>query len=197
MGSTYEGGLSNFYVNTAESYSLLTAMLSGFVISCVVCVLVSLCTHKIKSEEDSELEWARTINIDNPLNPFRLIYEEELKAVDAGPVITAKTMDNVFRKVKKYALIGGISSIVLFLVVIPAIALSFEVLDFDQFSAWLKTFQIYCFICTVIVVVLPPIEEGMQILKRFARDKQKRATDASYSDKQNNDLFHSVSSERL
>ncbi|XP_053398879.1 uncharacterized protein LOC128556922 [Mercenaria mercenaria] len=171
MGSTYEDGLSNFYVNTAESYSLLTAMVSGFVVSCVVSVGVSLCTHKINSEADVEREWAKTINIDNPLNPFRQVYEEELKEVDAGTLITAKTMDTVFRKARIYAAVGGVISLIIFLVIIPAIALSFEVLNFDQFSTWMKTFQIYCFICTFIVVVLPPVEECLQIWRRFKRNE--------------------------
>lgn len=166
MGSTYDGGLSDFYVNTAKDYSLLTAMVSGFVVSGIVCVVVSLCTHRIRSDDDAEKEWAKTINIDNPLNPFRLVYEEELHAVDAGTRITSSTMDKVFRRARIYAAVGGTISLLIFLVVIPAIALSFEVLNFDQFSAWLKTFQIYCFICTIIVVVLPPLEEGLQIWRR-------------------------------
>ncbi|XP_060573870.1 uncharacterized protein LOC132731673 [Ruditapes philippinarum] len=170
MGSTYEGGLSNFYVNTAESYSLLTAMVSGFVVSCFVCVGVSLCTHNIRCDADADREWAKTINIDNPLNPFRQLYEKELKAVNAGTYITARTMDIVFKKAKLYAAVGGVISLVIFVIIIPAIALSFEVLNFDQFSSWLKTFQIYCFICTVIVVVLPPVEECLQIWRKCKRN---------------------------
>ena len=170
MGSTYEGGLNNFYVNTAESYSLLTAMVSGFVVSFFVCVGVSLCTHKIHSDADAEREWAKTVNLDNPLNPFSQVYEKELKAANVGTNITAKTMDTVFRKARIYAAVGGVISLVIFLVVIPAIALSFETLSFDQFSSWMKTFQIYCFICTVIVVVLPPVEECLQIWRKFKRN---------------------------
>ncbi|KAL4230109.1 hypothetical protein ACF0H5_010494 [Mactra antiquata] len=173
VGSTYKSGLSNFYVNTAKDYSLLTAMVSGFVVSGVVCVFVSLCTNKIKTDDDAEKEWAKTLSIDNPLNPYRLVYEEELKAVDAGKIITSKIMDKIFRKARIYAAVGGTISLLIFLVVIPSIALSFEVLNFDQFSIWLKTFQIYCFICTFIVVVLPPFEEGIQIWRYYKKNKTK------------------------
>ena len=44
MGSTYEGGLGNFYFNTAQEYSLLCAMVAGFVISAAVTVIGSLLT---------------------------------------------------------------------------------------------------------------------------------------------------------
>ncbi|WAQ99316.1 DUR3-like protein, partial [Mya arenaria] len=172
MGSTYESGLSNFYVNTAQDYSLLTAMLSGFVVSGVVSVIVSLCTHNIRSEADANLEWAKTINIDNPINPFRLIYEEEFAKAEVGDIITATAMDKVFRKAKLYAGVLGIISLVIFVVILPAIALSSGVLSFDEFKAWIKGYQIYCFICTFVVVVLPPFEEGYQIWLRYQKNKR-------------------------
>ncbi|WAQ99313.1 DUR3-like protein [Mya arenaria] len=153
IGSTYEGGLSNFYVNTTQDYSLLTSMLAGFVVSGVVSVIVSLCTHTIRSEADAILEWAKTINIDNPISPFRLIYEEEFAKAEVGYIITAKTMDKVFRKAKLYAGVLGILSLVIFVVVIPAIALSSGVLSFDEFTAWIKGCQIYCFICTFVKAI--------------------------------------------
>ncbi|XP_052796658.1 uncharacterized protein LOC128229052 [Mya arenaria] len=176
MGSRYEGGLSNFYVNTAQDYSLLTAMLAGFVVSGVVSVIVSLCTHTIRSEADAILEWAKTINIDNPINPFRLIYEEEFAKAEVGDIITAKTMDKVFRKAKLYAGVLGSISLVIFVVVIPAIALNSGVLSFDEFTAWIKGYQTYCFICTFVVVVLPPFEEGYQIWLRYQKNKRNKTS---------------------
>ncbi|XP_060577881.1 uncharacterized protein LOC132734992 [Ruditapes philippinarum] len=194
MGSTYEGGLSILYVNSAESYTILVAILSGFVVSCFVCVGVSLYTHEIRCDADADREWAKTINIDNPLNPFRQVYEKELKAVNAGTYITASTMDIVFKKAKLYAAVGGVISLVIFVIIIPAITLSFEVLNFDQFSSWLKTFQIYCFICTVIVVVLPPVEECLQIWRKYKRNVE--SVDKKMENCVQNDMTQTVS-ERL
>ena len=171
VGSTYEGGLGDFYVNTAQDYSLLCAMVSGFVISSVVSVVVSLCTHSILRDEDNAREWAKTINIDSPLNPFRLIYKEELESINAGPVITAQTMDRIFRKAKLVAIIGAGVSLVLFLIIIPAVALSFGVLTYDQYSTWITVFQVWVFIGTVIVIVVPPVEEGLQIWKKYKENK--------------------------
>ena len=113
VGSTYEGGLSDFYTNTAKDYSLLGAMISGFVVSGFVCVIVSLRTHTIKNKADAEREWSKTMNIDNPINPFRLIYAEELKT---RTIITTKTMNHIFRKAKLIALVGGGVSLIVFLV---------------------------------------------------------------------------------
>ena len=84
VGSLHEGGLSDFYTNTTQPYSLLAGITVGFVVGGIVSIGVSLKTHKITSEDDTEREWAKTMNIDNPINPFRAIYEEELAGVDAG-----------------------------------------------------------------------------------------------------------------
>ena len=173
VGSTYEGGLSNFFINTAQDYSLLAGLGAGFVVSFVLCVVISFCTHKIKTEEDETNEWLKTMSIDNPLNPYRTIYQEELKAVDAGPVITAETMARIFQGAQKVSYIGGTLSIILFLVVIPAVALSYEVLTLEQFNSWLSVCQIWCLICTVFVVLFPPIEEGIQIWRKYKENREK------------------------
>ena len=172
VGSMYEGGLRNFYTNTAKDYSLLCAMVLGFVISSIITIVVSLCTHTITTAEDTNKEWANTINIDNPLNPFKLVYKEELESIDAGPVITAETMDRVFRKAKLVAIIGACASLVLFLIVIPAVALSFEVLTYQEFSTWITFFQVWVLLGTVTVIVVPPFEEGRQIWRKYKENKR-------------------------
>ena len=174
VGSTYEGGLSDFFINTAKDYSLLAGLGAGFVVSSFLCVSISLCTNKIKTEEDEAEEWSKTMSIDNPLNPYRAIYREELEAVDAGPVITAETMAKIFRGAQKVSYIGGSLSIILFIVVIPAVALSYEVLTQEQFDAWLSVCQIWCLICTVFVVLFPPIEEGFQIWRQYRNNRDKK-----------------------
>lgn len=170
--SLYKGGLSDFFVNTSQDYALLASTSSGFIVSGVVCIGVSLCTNEIRSDDDVEKEWAKTINIDNPINPFRLLYTEELSKLGAGPVITAKTMSKIFRKTWIYAIVGGLSGISLFLIVIPTITLSIEVLSLNQFSVWLRGFQIACFVFTVIAVVVPPVEEGYVIWKQYNKNKE-------------------------
>ena len=170
-GSTYAGGLNEFFINTSQSYSLLVAMLCGIIVSGSVSCSVSLCTHNIKTTQDVENEWAKTISIDNPINPFRLIYEVELSVEKVDTIITVKTMETIFQRAKIYAVVGCLGNIVVFLVILPAVALSYGVLNFDTFSTWFRVFQIYCFACTVIVIVFPPVEEGIQIIRRLRKNK--------------------------
>jgi len=170
-GSTYEGGLNDFFVNTSKDYSLLAAMLSGFFVSGIVSFVVSLCTHNIRTNEDVTNEWAKTISIDNPINPYRLVYEEELATAKIDNIITVTTMETLFKKAKLYAYVGSAGSTFLCLIVLPAIALSYGVLDFNTFSTWFTVFQYYCFVCTVIVIVVPPIEECVAIIKKIQKNK--------------------------
>jgi len=183
-GSTYEGGLNDFFVNTSKDYSLLAATLGGLFVSGSVSFVVSLCTHNIKTDSDVGNEWAKTIGIDNPINPYRLVYEEELSTGNIDTIITVTTMETIFKKAKLYALVGCACSSVLFLIIFPAIALSYGVLDFNTFSTWFTVFQYYCFVCTVIVIVVPPIEECVEIIKRVRKNKVKsnvRKHDIGYS----------------
>ena len=171
MGSTYEGGLGDFFINTAQDYTILCAMGAGFVVSTGMVISVSLFTTNIKTNDEKTAEWDKTINIDNPLNPFRLVYKEELDAIAAGPVITAKVMEKLFRKSKIVGIIGVVVTLIIFLVILPAIALSFETLSFEQFSGWVIFFQVCVFVGFALVVVVPPIEEGLQIWRKYQDNK--------------------------
>ena len=182
VGSTYECGLSDFFINTAKDYSLLAGLGTGFIVSSMLCVVISLCTHKIKTEEDETNEWLKTMSIDNPINPYRTIYQEELKEVAAGPVITAETMARIFQGAQKVTYIGGTISVILFLVVIPAVALSYEVLTLEQFNVLVSICQIWCMICTVFVVLFPPIEEGIQIWRKYKENNEQSNGNNDHTD---------------
>ena len=174
-GSQYEGGLSpssNFFSNTAKDFSLLSALGGGVVFSTTVCIVTSLCTTKVKSREDEAHEWAKTMSIDNPLNPYRAVYAEELDAINAGPVVTSETMARIFRRTKRWSYVAGGLSLALFLIVIPAVALSYEVLNFEQFDTWLSVCQIWCFVATALVVLIPPIQEVVQICRQYQKNKK-------------------------
>ena len=179
-GSMYEGGLNNFFVNTIQDYSLLASMLSGLLVSGTVTVVVSLCTHKIKDDADARLEWSKTMNIDNPLNPFRLTYSKELREYGADAVITTETMEKIFKRPKLFAIIGSVISVLVFIVIIPSIILSIGVFSLGQYKAWVLTFQCLCFFATFISIVMPPIEEGFQIWKQCKRNKEAESSGTLY-----------------
>lgn len=181
-GSRYDGGLSNFYINTVQDYSLLAGLGAGFIMSSLISIGISLCTNKIRTSEDVAREWSKTTSIDNPLNPYRGIYREELDAAGVGPVVTAEAMANIFKGAKKVALIGGSLSIILFIVVIPAVALSYETVNQEEFSAWVSVCQIWCLICTVFVVLFPPVEEGIQIWRQYKKNRENHGSNEVSSD---------------
>lgn len=194
-GSTYEGGLSDFFTNTAQDYSILAGLVAGVVVGGGLSVIISLCTHKIKNREDVAKEWAKTMSLDNPLNPFRVLYQKELEAIEAGPIITEDTMEKIFRGAQRVAIIGGSLSLVLFLVVIPAFALSYDVLNQNQFEVWLSVCHIWCLICTVFTVLIPPIEEVVQIRRQYRSNKDKANIKDTYVKAEANDK--SVSDTKL
>ncbi|KAK3610645.1 hypothetical protein CHS0354_028025 [Potamilus streckersoni] len=172
-GSTYDGGLGDFFTNTAREYSILVGLCAGITVSGVVCLIVSLCTHKIKCKKDADKEWEKTMSIDNSLNPYRALYQQEIEEIDPDTVhITTKTMTRIFRRAKMYAIVAIIIFIIIFLVIFPAVALSFEILSYEQFKAWLSVFQIWNMVATVLVVILPPIEEGIQIVRQVKQKKK-------------------------
>ncbi|XP_052720836.1 uncharacterized protein LOC128192294 isoform X2 [Crassostrea angulata] len=163
----YEGGLSNFFINTIQDYSLLAGCVAGISLSSVCTIVTSLLTNKIKTEEDVAHEWDKTISINNPLNPWQRLYEEELAQFPPGTKPTAAIMGQIFRSARNVAVYGGLSFVFLFLVVVPAVVLSFGVLTREQFSSYLTFSYVICFLAAVFVVIAPPTEEMYQIVKTW------------------------------
>ncbi|XP_045205297.2 uncharacterized protein LOC123557720 isoform X1 [Mercenaria mercenaria] len=195
-GSTYDGGLSDFYTNTAQDYSLLMGLISGVVVSAVITVVVSLCDRKSKKKvafnkqfpignpehgtdkimEEKlgflEIEWLKTMSIDNPLNPYRTIYRKELKEINADRILTIHHMEAIFRKTRLLSITGVVVSFVVFLVVVPGVALGQEVLTEIQLGTWISVCQHWCLIATVFVVIIPPLQEGIQIWRQYKKNKK-------------------------
>ncbi|WAQ98212.1 DUR3-like protein [Mya arenaria] len=124
-----------------------------------------------------EIEWEKTMSIDNPLNPYKLLYRKELTSIDAWKKpLTTKHMEIIFRRAKLYSGIMAAISFTVFLVVIPALALSQEVLTATQLGAWISVCQHWCLIATVFVVLVPPIQEGIQIWRQKQENKDNSVT---------------------
>ncbi|CAC5420315.1 DUR3 [Mytilus coruscus] len=169
----YEGGLGNFLTNTFSDYSLLGGLTSAVIISVSSTIIISLCTHNIKTKHDAERVWDKTLSIDNPLNPWRCIYGEELANINVSEDIKVNTthMTKIFRSARILAVVGGLISFVIFGVVIPANVLSLEILTLDQFSSWTFACQIWVMIAAAFAIVVPPVEEIVQIVRFYIRNK--------------------------
>lgn len=170
--TVYPEGLGNFIVNTSQDLTLLGGSVTSILVSIAVCVIVSKKTTKVVDETDEEHEWEKTFSIDNPLNPWRRTYEDELAAINAGSKITTKEMSTIFRKSRLIAYIGGAVGLFMFLVVLPGCMLSFEILTFEQFSNWILFCQIWVLCGACFAILVPPIEEITQILKQYKKNKK-------------------------
>ncbi|KAK3100027.1 hypothetical protein FSP39_013645 [Pinctada imbricata] len=182
----YDKGLADFFETTASDYSLMGGCISAIIVSVSVTLIVSMVTNKVKSEEDVQAEWEKTISIDNPLNPWRQLYSEELSQFPPNTRINVQHMAKIFKNARYVAYIGGIVCIILFIAVLPGISLSFDVLSFSQFSGWLDFSYIICMIAAVFVVIAPPVEEIIQICRQYQRGKKK--TDEFYDSNVKNDF---------
>lgn len=169
----YEGGLGNFLINTSSDYSLLGGITSAVTMSVSCTIIISLCTHDIKTNQDAERVWDKTLSIDNPLNPWRNVYKEEFASINVSEDTKVNTthMTKIFRSARILAVVGGLISFVIFGVVIPANVLSLEILTYDQFSSWSFACQIWVMIAATFAIVVPPIEEIVQIVRYYSRNK--------------------------
>lgn len=184
-GSSYEGGLSDFYTNTAQEYSILTGLASGFIVSFLVSIIVSFLTSRSKRKtmekhlmsaslqlSNHEHEWQKTMSIDNPLNPYITLYKHQLEKHGITDThVTTDHMSKIFRRAKIQSAIWAGISFCVFIVVIPALALSQDVLTEKQMELWISVCQHWCLVATVLVVVIPPVQEGWQILKQMRSNK--------------------------
>ena len=161
----FEDGLNNFLDNTSSDYSLVAGCVSGIVVSIVVTVPVSVVSTNVKSKEDSTREWDKTLAIDNPLCPWKRLYSTEMTQFLPNARVDVCIMSKIFKSARYIALIGGFVCIALFVVVVPAVALSFGILSFDDFAGWLQFSFVMCVIGVLFVVIAPPVEEVVQIYR--------------------------------
>ena len=213
-GSTFEGGLSKFYTNTSQDYSIISGLSAGVIVSSVISVAISWKTHVSGSNrrklntrpnghpidqsspvqdgkvgknamlqsddedehcDDGELEWQKTMSIDNPLYPFRNLYREQLKRIGISTDhITTRHLSKLFKRARFISGICALGSFVVFIVVIPLFALSQTILSQAQMETWILVCQYWCFIATFLVVVVPPVQEGLLIWRKYKANQSER-----------------------
>lgn len=204
-GSAYDGGLSNFYINTSQDYSILAGLAAGVAISTIISVTVSwksfvsrkqysrtspnnreievkhekhvvnddkVENNSADDEDVGETEWEKTMSIDNPLNPYKTLYKDQLKQIGfTGERVTTKHLSKLFKRARIISFICAAVSFTVFIVVIPSFALSQTVLTQAQMETWVMVCQNWCLVATVLVVVIPPFQEGLQIWKQYNSNK--------------------------
>jgi hypothetical protein len=181
MASQYDGGLYNFVVNTSQNYSVLAGCIASVGISTGVCCAVSMATNCIKTDADVKAEWAKTLAIDSPLNPWLNTYSEELTPVLAASGRTRvelSDLETIFASTKRISYIGSAVGLCLFLVLIPGVMSSFETLTLGQFTGWLLFCQVWTLVCAVFVLLVPPAEEIRKIYRKYRESKPPAGEDS-------------------
>ncbi|XP_052797300.1 uncharacterized protein LOC128229424 [Mya arenaria] len=177
VASTYEGGLGNFLENTVQNNAVMAGAGTSIASSFLVCFFVSLFTNNIRSSADADREWTKLRDIDNPLHPWSQLYAEDIPGLKPGEKPSVEKLERVFSKARIAAYVGGVGTLTLFVAVVPGTMLSFHVLTLAQFEVWTHVLQIFCFSMAAIVVIVAPVEEVLQIARRFRqnRKEQRRA----------------------
>ena len=132
---------------------------------------------RVIHKDDITREWEKTLAIDNPLNPWKRLYIKELAKISPVSRVDIHVMSKVFKPARCIALIGGAAFIILFIVVIPGIALSFDNLSFEAFTGWLRFSFAICVLGMMFVVIAPPVEETFKIYRAYRMRKRKGYSD--------------------
>ncbi|XP_033744067.1 urea-proton symporter DUR3-like [Pecten maximus] len=170
--STYEGGLHNFLLNTSQDYSILAGTCCSFGFSLITCMIVSVFTHKIKTDADADAEWKKMFDIDNPLHPWEMNLRKELKQQIYNKKPSSDQIAAAFRQAKITAYVGGSICITLVTFIIPGIMATFPVLDETKFEIWVGLTQAWAVIMGVVAIVAPPVEEIVKIRKQYIENKK-------------------------
>lgn len=171
VAATFPGGLGLFLINTVQDNVILAGTCTSFGVSMSVSIIVSCLTHKIKSSADELMEWQKTQDIDNPLNPWELNYREDLKGMEYDDKPSVEQMNTAFRSAKITAYIAGSVAILVVAVVIPGIMASMPVLSKSQFAGWVTFTQMWAVLMAIVVIIAPPFEEISIIVKQVRKNR--------------------------
>lgn len=171
VASTYDGGLTKFLENTVQNGSVLAGSATSLGLSFLATLIVSLTTTKVKHAAETEREWKKLRDIDNPLHPWCNLYKDDFPDLRPGEQPSVEELDGMFKKARIVAYVGGIGTVILLVGIVPGAMISLHVLDLSQFKVWIHILQILCFSMAAIVIVVAPVEEIIQIWRQHRRNK--------------------------
>ena len=102
---------------------------------------------------------------------------------------TIDQMNSAFRSAKLTAYIGGACSIGLFAFLIPGIMASFPIMDQTQFSMWLYFNQAWAVVMALIVIIAPPAEEVLRVIRQCRRNRRMETKVIKNNDTEANEMI--------
>ena len=178
--SQEEGGLAPevFIENTGKEFPMLIGNLVSFLGGAILSIIVSLFTKGSMDSSMVNAEWEKTRDIDNPLNPWVLVYKDDLNFEAQGQgarfhdrpaleIVVAK-----FRPAKITAYVAGLFFTILFVFIWPSSMLSTEVMDTTGFTVWTILSRIWAIVAAGFIITVPLIQEAAAIFKQHKENKK-------------------------
>lgn len=109
--------------------------------------------------------------IENPLNPWTSLYREEFPNLKGNQKPSYPQLEKVFRKAKITAIVGSAFCLSLFVLIIPGVMASLRVLSAAEFSSYVTSMHVWCFVMAIIVIIVTPVEELATIWREVKNRK--------------------------
>ncbi|KAK2149319.1 hypothetical protein LSH36_455g04021, partial [Paralvinella palmiformis] len=174
VSATQDGGLSDFFVSTGNSMSMLTGNLCAILSGGVLAVIVTFITNWHYDASTSTEVWETTRDIDNPLSPWTELYARDLGLSGANRLGNRPLLDEVANKFKGARLVANVGALLISLILViiwPAAMTAVGVLGPKGFSSWVGMTAGYAFLATIFIILFPVASEAWEILNTI---KEKR-----------------------
>ncbi|XP_041377330.1 urea-proton symporter DUR3-like [Gigantopelta aegis] len=175
VASTYEDGLREFIKNTGQELSMLCGNLAAILSGGIITIVVTFITNRNYDATAGKEIWENTRDIDNPLSPWTEKYAVDLNLTGVHQLDNRPSLVDVekaFKLAKYVAIIGSITLSIVLIIIWPSIMVTVGVMSPKQFFGWATLSQVWAFIATVFIILVPLVNEMWDIYVAF-HDKRK------------------------
>ncbi|ESO83679.1 hypothetical protein LOTGIDRAFT_169159 [Lottia gigantea] len=179
VASLYEGGLGDFLINTGKEIPMLCGNLTSILAGGLITVVVSLITNRHYDAMLGREIWETTRDIDNPLNPWTETFAKELNLSGAHQLDNRPSLEEVTNTFKyaRYLAVGGSLTLTGSLIFLwPSIMVAVEVMDLSGFSNWVALSDVWAYLATVSMIVIPLINEIYDVFHALKSKQQRIST---------------------
>ncbi|CAH1784663.1 unnamed protein product [Owenia fusiformis] len=181
MAAIRPGGLSDFISNTGAETSMLVGNIVAIAGGAILTIVVTLVQNRGRiTEEQEQMIWDSTRDIDNPLTPWTELYARELSIsgahqLDQRP--SMKEVETVFRNVKITCYIGAIGLSLILVVIWPLAMLSTGTLALDAFRGWVYVAETWAISAAFFIIIVPLVNEFSSLRAQLRERKKVSTTD--------------------
>jgi len=124
------------------------------------------------NKEEAEEEWEKTRDIDNPLSPWVVAFNEEMDIEHTQNERPSQDLINEkFRTAKITAYTATVFFTLLYVFIWPGSMLSVHILDLSGFDVWTIISRCWAFIAAIFIITVPLVQEVFAIVKQARKNK--------------------------